>query len=220
MASMQLELDNIDIIKMQFEREKEEIKEQWTTDTQNHKREINDFRTKLRRVTQEMSKTNYTNGKILKQMALDTGTTEPKTQGTQTGKSLISLKFIKSLNFTEMGTDARNDEDESGINLATKILSKKASIANSVTTSQLEKGDWLKYSRETIGLGKKGANMVNVYTQCDIKIAAAHYRAIQRQCIDYRLENDKLKQNEEMMQKRIERLIKEKEEVMVAFRKI
>lgn len=133
---------------------------------------------------------------------------------------MISLKFIKSLNFTEMGTDARNDEDESGINLATKILSKKVSVANSVSTSQLEKGDWLKYSRETIGLGKKGANMVNVYTQCDIKIAAAHYRAIQRQCIDYRLENDKLKQNEEMMQKRIERLIKEKEEVMVAFRKI
>ena len=96
-------------------------------------------------------------------MALDTGTTEPKTQGTQTGKSLISLKYIKSLkiNVSEIGIDAmKHDEDESRVNLA---ASKKASI-NSISTSQVEKGDWLKYSRDTMGLGKKGLTSVNVYT--------------------------------------------------------
>ena len=91
-----------------------------------------------------------------------------------------------------MGIKA-HDEDE---NLAAM---KKVSVSTSVDNSQVEKGDWLKYSRDTYGLGKKSINNVNVYTQCDIKIAASHYRVVQKQVIEFRLENEKLKANEVLL---------------------
>jgi len=92
------------------------------------------------------------------------------------------------MNVTEIGLTG--DEDETN----PKPL-KKASISSSMDANTLEKGDWLKYSRDTAGLGKKGNRHVNVYTQCDIKIAASHYRAVQKQCIELRLENEKLRAN-------------------------
>ena len=57
--------------------------------------------------------------------------------------------------------------------------------------ARLKSSHWLNYARDTEGLGAKGLKNVNVATQCDIKIAAAHYRQLQKYCIDLRIENEK-----------------------------
>ena len=76
-------------------------------------------------------------------------------------------------------------------------MNKKVSV--STDTQNIEKGDWLKYSRDTHNLGKKGMRACSVYTQCDIKIAASHYREIKKQNIELRLENEKLRANAELL---------------------
>ena len=45
-----------------------------------------------------MSRTNYANASILKKMTIDTGTSEYKNAGTQTGKSLVTLTYVRDLN--------------------------------------------------------------------------------------------------------------------------
>ena len=87
---------------------------------------------------------------------------------------MISLRYLKTLDLTIADLTMRGEhDDEDETHLAG---SKKVSV--STDTNAIERGDWLKYSRDTAGLGKKGMRNVNVYTQCDIKIAASHYRAI------------------------------------------
>ena len=80
--------------------------------------------------------------------------------------------------------------------------------------------EWLDYARDTEGLGNKGIKNVNIAVQCDIKVAASHYRQLQRHAIDLRLENESLKKLELQMAERINRLINEKADVMNAFKKI
>lgn len=85
---------------------------------------------------------------------------------------MISLRYLKTLDISLADLTLRSaDDDEAHL-----AGNKKVSV--STDTNNIEKGEWLKYSRDTAGLGKKGMRNVNVYTQCDIKIAASHYRAV------------------------------------------
>ena len=63
---------------IRYEKEKEDIRGQFTEDITQYKKEIQDFKTRIRRITQEMSRTNYANANILKKMAVETGAGLPK----------------------------------------------------------------------------------------------------------------------------------------------
>lgn len=73
MLTMQSEIDKVELTKTKYEKEKEEIKGQWDGDVAKHKKEIADFKVKIRHITQEMSKTTFANASILKKMAWETG---------------------------------------------------------------------------------------------------------------------------------------------------
>ena len=61
------------------------------------KKEITAFKKQVRTITQEMSRTNYANASILKKMTIDTGANEYKNAGTQTGKALVTLTYVRNL---------------------------------------------------------------------------------------------------------------------------
>ena len=141
-----------------------------------------------------MSRTNYANTSILKKMALDTGAAEYKNSSTQTSKSLITLTYVRDLQgagATEEDEEEEETEKPTGTNLPTTPYSE--------TAAGFKSSHWLNYARDTEGLGGKGNRMVNVSVQCDIKIAAAHYRQLQKHCIDLRIENERhMKQSHEL----------------------
>ena len=73
MLTMQSEIDKVELTRSKYEKEKEEIRGQWNTDIVKHKKEIADFKVRIRHITQEMSKTNFANASILKKMTWETG---------------------------------------------------------------------------------------------------------------------------------------------------
>ena len=104
---------------------------------------------------------------------------------------------------------------------ATRVQSRSSLRKSSTQTFIHEQDDGKnKYARDTLGLGYKGARNTNIGIQCDIKIAASHYRQLQRQCIDMRLEKEKMIVRERELEDRIKRLIEEKEKVNIAYKKI
>jgi len=52
MTEMRAELDRADEIKLQFQTEREETHLKWNNDITKHKKEITDFKVKVRRITQ------------------------------------------------------------------------------------------------------------------------------------------------------------------------
>ena len=110
---------------------------------------------------------------------------------------------------------------ETNSNKATRIQSRSSLRKSSThTVHEKEDGGQQKYYRDTLGLGNKGARNTNIGVQCDIKIAAGHYRQLQRQCIDMRLEKEKMIARERELEDRINRLIEEKEKLNTAYKKI
>ena len=152
-------------------------------------------------------------------MTVETGISEPVTIGTQTDSSKL-LQFNRRLNSDNQSTF---DEDqnrmmpigepkETNSSKVTRNQS-RTTIRKSSTATTHEKDEKNKYYRDTLGLGHKGARNTNIGIQCDIKIAAGHYRQLQRQCIDMRLEKEKMIVRERELEDRINRLIEEKEKV-------
>ena len=77
------------------------------------------------------------------------------------------------------------------------------------------------YGRETSTLGGNvGSKAVSVGTQCEIKVAAKHVRELQKMNIEQRIEIEALNIEQQKLVKRIENLIKEKNEILTAFQKI
>lgn len=55
-------------LRVQFEEEKKEIVVKLENEIIKHKKEITDFKVKVRRITQQMSRTSYANHNVLRQM--------------------------------------------------------------------------------------------------------------------------------------------------------
>ena len=80
--------------------------------------------------------------------------------------------------------------------------------------------DAINFARDTQGLGNKGIRFVNIGVQCDLKTVASYYKQLEKQNFMFKNDKERMTKDLEVAEKRIERLIGEKNDVLTAFKKI
>lgn len=144
------------------------------------------------------------NSGILKRVSKETGMGELKSTGCQTSKKLITLTYLRSLDLADTVTDALNqpkggEEKETNEDMYMRMAT---------------------FARDTYNLGPKGIRNCSIAVQCDIKMTQASYRALQRQCIDLKAENEGNEKLIDELNERIDRILGEKKSLIADYKKI
>lgn len=104
MADLKMQLSKVDEIKETFAAAKQEMEEKHERESLKYKQDVQMFKTKMKRFTQELSRSSSSaSHSLMRRMAQETGVSETRNTGTQTSKQLITLNYLKTLDFSEQG---------------------------------------------------------------------------------------------------------------------